>query len=246
MMKSNTLFLFGLLASTLIHAALASGIHYLYFSSAQIQIKSGDVSREIDITFEFAELQPASVDFNKTKQVYNIDGNNTKQNPIIQTKANTKIETAPVSEDVQEYVVNRNDLEVRTVSGQMGAQPPLNPPEVEQRAVSPRNKKEEQREQASLADNGIRAYTRPEYIKNPPPKYPRQARIRSLTGKVTLKVEVKTDGSCGYIEVVKSSGYSMLDKAATKAVKEWQFVPAKKWGSAVSSFTEIVVNFQLK
>ncbi len=62
----------------------------------------------------------------------------------------------------------------------------------------------------------------------------------------TLKVEVKADGRCGYIEIIKTSGYSMLDKAATNAVKEWQFVPAKKWGKAVSSFTEIVINFQLK
>ncbi len=59
-------------------------------------------------------------------------------------------------------------------------------------------------------------------------------------------MEVKADGSCGHIEIIKTSGYSMLDKAATKAVKEWQFVPAKKWGKAISSFTEIVINFQLK
>ena len=274
-MKSNTLFLLSLLASTLFHASLASGIHYLYFSSAQIQIKSGDVSREIDITFEFIESQPTSVDSNNTRQVFHIDGNKTKQKPIIQSKADTKIGTvtvqsshpvkqdvsqnaqmgkekiallpdeAPVSEDALEDIINKNDLELRTVSGQVESQYPANRLEVKPEVVFPQTKQVEHTE-TSLAENGIQAYTGPEYIKNPPPKYPRQARKRSLTGKVTLRVEVKTNGSCGYIEIVKTSGYSMLDKAATKAVKEWQFVPAAKWGNAVSSFTEIVVNFQLK
>ena len=94
--------------------------------------------------------------------------------------------------------------------------------------------------------NGVLAHTKPGYVRNPPPKYPRLARKLEYTGKVTLNVEVKADGHCGQVKLVKSSGYSMLDNAATGAVKEWRFTPANKWGKAVTSFTEITVNFQLE
>ncbi|MHC4269636.1 MAG: energy transducer TonB [Planctomycetota bacterium] len=48
------------------------------------------------------------------------------------------------------------------------------------------------------------------------------------------------------MEIIKTSGYSILHKAATKAVKEWKFVPAKKWGRTVFSLAGILINFQLK
>ncbi len=152
----------------------------------------------------------------------------------------------PVSEEMREDTMSMNDSELRTVSDQENSQDSVKPSEIIQKEVLLQTKVDENIGKAQPFKDGIIAHTKPKYLKNPPPEYPRLARKLSYTGKVTLKVEVKTDGSCGHVEIIKTSGYSMLDKAAVKAVKEWQFLPAKKWGQPVSSFTEIVINFQLK
>jgi protein TonB len=277
MMNINTTFLLSLLASTLFHISMVSGIQYLHFSSAQIQIKSGEISREIDIYIEFAEPQQSSDNSNIARQVNNINENKARPKPKLKLEPepeprketvkpsplvkkeinhNTQMEKKKkpallpdeekVSESVQEDIINKKDLELSTVSEQVKIQSPVNSSEIKQKVVLPTTKKVENIDNTSSVENGITTHTKPEYIKNPPPVYPRLARRLSYTGKVTLKVEVKADGSCGHIEIIRTSGYSMLDKAATNAVKEWQFVPAKKWGKAVSSFTEIVINFQLK
>jgi len=166
----------------------------------------------------------------------------------------------PVPERVRKEIINKNDPELKTVSVRLLAQNIANPSGIEQKVDIPQTEKvqnvvvdlnrslqyKQTSENTSYVENGVLAHTKPEYIKNPSPEYPRLARKREYTGKVTLKVEVKDDGSCGHVELVRSSGYSMLDNAATGAVKEWRFTPAKKWGKAVTSFTEITVNFQLE
>ncbi len=277
-MNTNTTFLLSFLASTLFHISLVSGIQYLHFSSAQIPIKSGEVSREIDIFIEFTEPRQSSEKSKMAEQVNSTIENKTRPKPKLKLKPESapRKETAKplplvkkeinqnaqmeekkksallpdeekVSESVPEEIINKDDLELKAVTDQEETHYAMKPTETKQNVVIPHAKKVDNNiDNTSSVENGITTNTKPEYIKNPPPVYPRLARRLSYTGKVTLKVEVKDDGSCGHIEVIRTSGYSMLDKAATNAVKEWQFVPAKKWGKAVSSFTEIVINFQLK
>lgn len=81
---------------------------------------------------------------------------------------------------------------------------------------------------------------------NPPPLYPYSARARGLEGRVLTRVEVLADGSPGFVLVIKSSGYRMLDDAAIKDIKKWMFIPAKKDGAAIRSFVQIPINFALK
>ncbi len=276
-MNINTTFLLSLLASTLFHISLVSSIQYLHFSSVQIPIKSGDVSREIDIVIELTEPEQSSEENPKiAKQANNTNKNKmipkpklkpepeprketVKPSPLVKKEVNqnTQMEKKKksallpdeekVSELVREEIINKDDLELKAVTDPEEKHYAMNPDETKQNVAIPHAKKVDNNiDNTSSVENGITTNTKPEYIKNPPPVYPRRARRLSYTGKVTLKVEVKDDGSCGHIEIIRTSGYSMLDKAATNAVKEWKFVPAKKWGKAVSSFTEIVINFQLK
>ena len=87
---------------------------------------------------------------------------------------------------------------------------------------------------------------KPLYLKNKPPLYPMIARRRGHEGTTVLKVEVLSSGVCGQIEIMKSSGHSMLDKAALKAVKRWKFKPARRGNMSVTFWAEIPIKFDLE
>ncbi|MCK4694160.1 MAG: energy transducer TonB, partial [Candidatus Cloacimonetes bacterium] len=84
-------------------------------------------------------------------------------------------------------------------------------------------------------------------IKQVKPEYPQFARNAGIEGEVWLEVEVFTDGSVGAIEVRKSlmSGPGGLDEAAIKAVKQWEFSPAKSGGKPVACWVTFPVRFSL-
>jgi protein TonB len=84
-------------------------------------------------------------------------------------------------------------------------------------------------------------------MKQPKPEYPQFARNAGIEGEVWLEVEVFTDGSVGAIEVKKSlmSGPGGLDEAAIKAVKQWEFSPAKSGGKPVACWVTFPVRFSL-
>lgn len=83
------------------------------------------------------------------------------------------------------------------------------------------------------------------YLNNPRPPYPMSARRLGLQGKVVLNVEVLAEGMCGRLNVLKSSGYEMLDNAAVRTVKEWRFVPARHGGQAVTRWFQVPIKFSL-
>jgi|GEM_PF-719349 len=62
-----------------------------------------------------------------------------------------------------------------------------------------------------------------EAYRNNPPEYPAIARAMGYQGRVTLMLEVLPDGSCGTVDITKSSGHSVLDIAAQRAAKGWIF-----------------------
>ncbi len=86
----------------------------------------------------------------------------------------------------------------------------------------------------------------PDYNHNPKPKYPKVARKRGYEGEVKLKVFVLADGRVGKIEVIRPSGYDVLDQSALEAVKDWVFVPGKENGKEISSWVTVPITFQLK
>ena len=61
-----------------------------------------------------------------------------------------------------------------------------------------------------------------------------------------LSVEVLPSGHCGEINIFKSSGHRILDKAAVAAVKEWKFKSAKNNGINIGSSIEIPIRFVLR
>jgi len=80
----------------------------------------------------------------------------------------------------------------------------------------------------------------------PEPVYPVWCRRRGQEGKVVLSVKIGSDGRLGVISVVRSSGFSTLDKAAVKALERASFSPASQAGLRVSSTRKIAYSFRMK
>ena len=94
--------------------------------------------------------------------------------------------------------------------------------------------------------SGESALAQPHYGVNPKPVYPLLARRMGAQGVVLLRVRVQQDGSVAVVELVRSSGFALLDEAATRTVRDsWRFIPARLDGVAVESWVEIPIQFVL-
>lgn len=86
----------------------------------------------------------------------------------------------------------------------------------------------------------------PRYSMNRAPYYPVSAREQGWQGTALLKVLVLKNGSAGSLEVVRSSGFSILDHSALKGVREWKFIPGQKDGQPAEMWVQIPVTFRLE
>ena len=94
---------------------------------------------------------------------------------------------------------------------------------------------------SAAMDSGIPA----NYLLNPRPVYRIEARRRKQEGLVILAVRVNCDGFPNEVQIVQSSGFQLLDDAAARAVKQWQFSPARLGNLAVASQIEVPIRFKL-
>lgn len=76
--------------------------------------------------------------------------------------------------------------------------------------------------------------------------YPAIAREKGWQGTTLLKVQVLKNGLVGSLEILRSSGFSVLDQSALKGVKEWKFIPAQKDGQPTEMFVQIPITFKLE
>ncbi|WP_058834542.1 energy transducer TonB [Luteimonas abyssi] len=77
----------------------------------------------------------------------------------------------------------------------------------------------------------------------PPPGYPRSAMRRGETGQVLVSAQVGVDGLPHTVQVLRSSGYPALDRAAVRAVERWRFEPALRAGRPVPGDVQVPVDF---
>ena len=82
-------------------------------------------------------------------------------------------------------------------------------------------------------------------IQNPHPEYPMIARKKGWQGRLLLNVHVSKDGNVININVVKTSGFEILDKISVKTIRDWKFTPARIGGKNVEDSLNIPVSFKL-
>lgn len=87
---------------------------------------------------------------------------------------------------------------------------------------------------------------RPLYKQNDSPRYPLRARRMGYEGLVMLKVLVDENGRVNDLEVLQSSGYAILDKAALSSVRKWMFVPGTEGGKKKKMWVKIPIRFELE
>jgi protein TonB len=93
---------------------------------------------------------------------------------------------------------------------------------------------------------GIGGIGFPECVACPDPSYSEQARSAKVSGIVVLHLIVTVEGHAANIQVQRSLGYG-LDEKAVKAVGNWRLKPAVCFeGKLVPVWTDIEVNFQIK
>jgi protein TonB len=83
-------------------------------------------------------------------------------------------------------------------------------------------------------------------FRNKEPVYPPEAVRRAEQGAVILLIHVSPEGLASGIDVLKSSGYGVLDRAAREAVLNWRFLPAVKDGEPIPFNMPLRVTFQLE
>ncbi len=84
-----------------------------------------------------------------------------------------------------------------------------------------------------------------DYLQNPPPSYPAQARRMGEQGRVLLRVVVRPDGMPDSVVLRQSSGSARLDEAALEAVRKWRFVPARQGSTPVTAAVIVPIVFSL-
>ena len=77
------------------------------------------------------------------------------------------------------------------------------------------------------------------------PDYTEEARRQRIEGEVLLEVIVLADGSIGSVRVLRSLGYG-LDEAAIRAMRQWRFVPARRYDVPVDVVVAVAMEFRLR
>ncbi len=119
---------------------------------------------------------------------------------------------------------------------------PMHSPEP---AVFPKQKSPGEEHSATEASPRIIQKASPLYQLNPPPQYPYLARRRGQEGVVVLDVSVDEYGRAAAVSLSVSSGFSLLDKAALKAVRKWRFQSGTINGIARKMKVQVPVRFRL-
>ncbi len=101
--------------------------------------------------------------------------------------------------------------------------------------------------QQSLKNQVVEINTLP-LFKAPRPvlHYPFKAKRRGYQGVAVLQIELAKDGSISQLTVLKSSGFSELDKAALNNVSQWQFHPVVRDNHNIKARFSVPIEFSLR
>jgi protein TonB len=96
------------------------------------------------------------------------------------------------------------------------------------------------------SNSGVKVKANPDYFQNPPPEYPELAKQMRQEGFVLLAADVDREGMPIKVEILKSSGFHLLDQAALKAVRHWKFQPGRIGSIPIESTVTVPIRFRLE
>lgn len=85
----------------------------------------------------------------------------------------------------------------------------------------------------------------PKPIQREAPAYPQAVRAIGIEGTVEVALTVLSDGSVGWVRVVRADPRGYFEQAATEGVRRWRFTPATQGGEAVECRLRTRVRFAL-
>ncbi|MFM2035357.1 MAG: hypothetical protein RL459_622 [Pseudomonadota bacterium] len=88
--------------------------------------------------------------------------------------------------------------------------------------------------------------TAADYLQNPRPVYPSLSRRLNEQGQVVHSVTIGPDGKALGAQLVKSSGYERLDRAAWETVMRWRYVPGKRGGTPTVMSVDVPITWVLE
>jgi protein TonB len=89
--------------------------------------------------------------------------------------------------------------------------------------------------------------TLPRVLREVKPQYTSDAMRAKVQGTVLLQCVVKSDGSVGDVQVVRSLDSAFgLDQEAIKAARQWRFAPGMRLGEPVPVLVTIELTFTLR
>ncbi|GLS91071.1 hypothetical protein GCM10007916_21390 [Psychromonas marina] len=78
-----------------------------------------------------------------------------------------------------------------------------------------------------------------------PIAYPHSAKRRNIEGIVLVEVWLDEQGKQTKQHIINSSGHQVLDKAALKGIRQWQFSRQQDSGQAIAYRVQVPINFGL-
>lgn len=107
------------------------------------------------------------------------------------------------------------------------------------------------RRQVTANNNGnssstIKILGEGDYIRTTPPQYPRRAVRLGIQGTVTVKALINRSGKAEKVMISNSSGFSILDNSAVKAVSKWFFKPSSLNNNFNKTWVKVPVKFVLR
>ncbi len=184
---------------------------------------------------EHKEIQAGEQLKKQPKQVHDVSSKSKLSKPKVNPPVRTKREL-PLTEPSPQF---SEDRPVSHKHGQEMDRNSLDSDKLRQTSAF-----QPYREEKSSAP--VRTMAIPKYKLNRPPSYPRVARLRGQEGKCVMRVNVLPDGRVGAIDLARSSGYDVLDKAALRTVKSWRFTPGTQDGKPVAMWVQVPITFRLK
>ncbi len=98
---------------------------------------------------------------------------------------------------------------------------------------------------SSLVRDGASINRPPRLLMKGSLDYPTEARQRSISGYVSLKILVATNGAVDNVEVEESQPKGFFEQAAIKSVRTWKLEPAMIKGQIVAAWTTQKIKFEL-